>query len=129
MSTSVRTFLDYLLDVETTTDVVFNEEILRNHRLYNENHLPQFEQIIENKLKQWKDFNQKEQSAMADGSKGKPKVEAGNDESSDEWEEDKLTDDQQRAAIQSFEEIQVCLLYQYPYQTSCLYTITGGRTS
>ena len=129
MNTSVRTFVDYLLDVETTSDVIFNEEILRHHRLYNENYLPQFEQIIENKLKQWKDFDQKEQSAMADGSRGKPKVEAGNDESDDEWEEDKFTDDQQRAAIESFEAIQVCLLYRFPYQKSCLHTITGGRTN
>lgn len=129
MSTSVKTFVDYLLNVETTSDEIFDEKIDRNHQLYRENHLPQFEQIIENKLKHWRDFDQKEESAIVDGSRGKPKTEAGDDDSSDEWEEDKFTDDRQEAAVQSFEEIQVRLLFQFPDRKSYLHIITGARTS
>jgi len=105
MNISIQAFIDYLLDVETTSDVIFNEQIIKNEELYNKRYLTRFEQIIKNKLKQWMDVDQIQQSATVHGSKKKPRAE--NDNSDDEWEEDNLTDKQEKEAIEDFEKIQV----------------------
>ena len=107
MDTSVRTFLDYLLDVETTSDVTFNEEVLRNDQFYHKHYLSDFEQIVENKLKQWKDFDQKEPSAIVNKSAKKSQSGTTNDESDDESENDEITEAQQDAAIQDLEGTEV----------------------
>lgn len=105
MNTSIQAFIDYLLDVETTSDIIFNEEIIKNQELYNKRYLTHFEQIINNQLKRWMDVDQIQQSATVHGSKKKPPAE--NDNSDDEWEEDNLTHKQEKEAIESFEKIQV----------------------
>ena len=95
MNISVETLVDYLLDVETTSEVTFNEELIKNKKLYYKHHLARFKQIIDKKLKQWMDFDQSKRSGNT------------NDDSDDEPVEDELKNDtQDEGAMRRFEGVQ-----------------------
>lgn len=118
---SIQAFIEYLLDVETTSELTFNEEIIRNDELYDKHHLPRFEQVIDYKLKQWKDFDYKQRSAIDDGSKRKSQVEGTESESDDEREEDQFTETEQEEVIRRVQEIQVYLDCVFSYKNLFFY--------
>ena len=65
MNNLINTFIEYLLDTQTTSDVLFNETIARKETPYNRRYLSSYEKIIDRKFQQWKDYYQTEQSTIA----------------------------------------------------------------
>lgn len=65
MNNQIETFIDFLLDTETTSDILFSQTILEKDELYHKRYQINFEKIINKKLQQWKDYYEKEQSVIA----------------------------------------------------------------
>jgi hypothetical protein len=61
MNDPVRTFINYLLDTETTSEISFNDDFLSKDILCQEKYLPHFEKLINDKLTQWNDVDQNDQ--------------------------------------------------------------------
>lgn len=79
MTDSINTFVEYLLDTQTTSDVLFNDTIHKEQTFYNRQYLSNYEEILYRKLQQWKDYYEREQRTITE-----PKME---DESSEESSE------------------------------------------
>jgi hypothetical protein len=69
MNNSVEIFIEYLLDTETTSEILFSDDLLKKDILCHKKYLPDFEQLIDNKLKQWKNLEQKDQHTTDDAVK------------------------------------------------------------
>lgn len=52
MSNQIQNFLNYLLDTETTSEIVFIETIQKNHELFHSRYLKDWEQTVFSKLQQ-----------------------------------------------------------------------------
>jgi hypothetical protein len=66
MNNQIKTFIEFLLDTDTTSEVSFSQAILEKHQLYHERHQPLLNTIVNQKLQEWKEFYQKDQRAIAD---------------------------------------------------------------
>ncbi|CAF5188811.1 unnamed protein product, partial [Rotaria sp. Silwood1] len=67
MNDEIQTFVEFLLDTETTSETLFSKAITEKHDLYNNVHNGSiFEKVVDQKLQQWKRYYQKEQGAIAD---------------------------------------------------------------
>ncbi|CAF0759137.1 unnamed protein product [Adineta steineri] len=66
MSDRIQKFVDYLLDTETTSNIVFNQDIKKNNELFHLRYRNDFEQVVNEKLQLWRNINRAEQSAAAD---------------------------------------------------------------
>ncbi len=64
MNNQIGTFIDFLLDTETTSEISFSQAILEKDELYHQRHQSNFEKVLNRKFQQWKDFYHKEQSAI-----------------------------------------------------------------
>ena len=92
MSNEIGTFIEFLLDTETTSEVSFSQAILEKNELFDKVYKSNFENIINQKLKLWKDYYQKEQHAIAD----RIAVNAGVETSDQESETDSDDDDKEK---------------------------------
>ncbi|CAF0855267.1 unnamed protein product [Adineta steineri] len=66
MSDRIQKFVDYLLDTETTSNIVFNQDIKKNNELFHLRYRNDFEQVVNEKLQLWRNINRAEQSVAAD---------------------------------------------------------------
>ncbi|CAF4294279.1 unnamed protein product [Rotaria sp. Silwood2] len=93
MNDEIQTFVEFLLDTETTSETLFSEAITEKQELFNNvRNGSIFEKIVDQKLRQWKSYYQKEQSAIAD----RIAINAGNetsDEGSENESEQELSSD------------------------------------
>ena len=92
----MNTFIDFLLDTETTSDVLFNETIVNKTTYYDRRYLSNYEKIVDRKLQQCKDYYQKEQRAIAE----RLAINAGNEsseESSKSNSEDEVDEEDDKA--------------------------------
>lgn len=103
MNNSINTFIEYLLDTQTTSDVLFNDTILKEQPFYGRRYLFNYEGIINRKFQQWKDYYQKEQRTIAE--RLAPKTENESSEESSESnsednneEEDGVADDDEKSS-------------------------------
>ncbi len=101
MHSQIGTFIEFLLDTETTSEVLFSQAILEKDELYHKRYQSSFETVVNQKLQQWKDFYQKEQCAIAD----RIAINAGNevidDQSESESEQESSSDDEEGTTLQS----------------------------
>jgi hypothetical protein len=66
MNNPVEIFIEYLLDTETTSEISFNDDLLKKDIMCHKEYLSDFEQLIDNKLKQWKNSDQNDKRIIAD---------------------------------------------------------------
>ena len=97
MNNQIQTFIEFLLDTETTSEVSFSEAILEKNEFYHKRHRSIFEKIVDQKIQQWKDFYQKEQNAIAD----RMAINAGNELSDNESDEGSSSDNDEEETPQS----------------------------
>lgn len=91
MTNQIGTFIEFLLDTETTSEISFSQAILENDELYDKRYQNSFERVINQKLQQWKDFYEKEERANAD----RIAINAGSEViDSQSEEEEPLSDDE-----------------------------------
>jgi hypothetical protein len=95
MGDRIRSFLEYLLDTETTSEVVFYEKLHENKELFETRFRSAYESTINVKFDQWKDLDLKERSIVESG----PTTTLDDDDddsSSDQEEDDSIFDDDER---------------------------------
>ena len=66
MDNQIQTFLDFLLDTETTSEVAFSQAIIKQDALYQARYRSIYEKLVDGKLQEWKEFNQKHQNVTTD---------------------------------------------------------------
>ena len=93
MNNQIQTMIDFLLDTETTSEVLFNQTILEKEALYHKRHQASFERVVNQKLQQWKDYDQKKRSVMADRIAISVGNEASGEQSESELEKELSFDD------------------------------------
>lgn len=92
MESEIQTFIEFLLDTEATSEVSFDEAMSEKKQLYDKRYKSVFGKIVEQKLQQWKDCYEKEQSGHADRI-------VTNERFSDESEQDSSTSDDEEEDI------------------------------
>jgi hypothetical protein len=99
MNNQIETFIDFLLDTETTSEISFSQAILKNHELYHQRYQSNFDKVVNQKFQQWKDFYHKEQSAIDN----RIAINAGNvilDNKSESESEQESSDDDEEGKTQ-----------------------------
>ena len=95
MSDRIRSFLEYLLDTETTSEVAFYEKLHENKELLETRFRSAYESTINAKFGQWTDVDLKERSIA----ESRPTTTLDNDDdddsSSDQEEDDSIFDDEE----------------------------------
>ncbi|CAF4706532.1 unnamed protein product [Rotaria sp. Silwood1] len=95
MNEEIQTFVEFLLDTETTSETLFSKAITEKHDLYNNvRNGSIFEKVVDQKLQQWKRYYQKEQGAIADRIAINAGNETSDDESESESEEESSSDNE-----------------------------------
>ena len=97
MNNRIEAFIEFLLDTETTSEVVFSQAILKKHEFYAGRYQSVFAKVVDQKLKHWEDFYQKEQHAVTD----RITTNAGNELSDNKSEEETSSDDEETKTLQS----------------------------
>lgn len=95
---AINTFIEYLLDTQTTSDVSFNEAIARNETLYHRRYLSVYQRILDQKFQQWKEYYHNEHSIMA-----KRIILCGENESSEESSIDDAGEEEDRQPTKSID--------------------------
>ena len=97
----IRTFIDFLLDAETT-EISFYEAISeRNNHFYDEHYRSIFEEIIYQKLQLWKNYHQNEQCAIIGRIVSNTENEDSDTESENSSDQQLLSDNDEGKTFQS----------------------------
>ncbi|CAF0733868.1 unnamed protein product [Adineta steineri] len=64
MNQEINRFLDYLLDTDSTSEIAYHQKILEKDDLYQTQYGSCFEKAVEQKLQQWKEFDQEQQTLL-----------------------------------------------------------------
>ncbi|CAF0901849.1 unnamed protein product [Rotaria sordida] len=95
MNDEIQTFIEFLLDTETTSETLFNQAITEKQELYNNvRNGSIFKKIVDQKFQQWKIYYQKEQSAIANEIALNAGNETSDEESESEYEQESSSDDE-----------------------------------
>jgi len=101
MNSQIGSFIEFLLDTETTSEVSFSQTILEKDELYHKRYQSSFETVVNQKLQQWKDVYQKQQCAIADQIAINAENEVFDNKSDSESEQESSSDDEEENALQS----------------------------
>ncbi|UJR11193.1 hypothetical protein I4U23_015374 [Adineta vaga] len=93
MNQEITRFIDYLLDTNSTSDIAYNQTMLEKNELYQIQYNSSFEEVVDQKLKQWKEFDQKQQISTVTENK------LWNDES--ETDEETSSEDEEKQTSQT----------------------------
>ena len=101
MATHVRAHIAYLLDTETTSELAFDQALLQNKEIYHERNRSILQTIIHGTLEQWKDAEQREQSAAFNRMAVKVNDDTTSDDesSSDEAKNEPVSDSDEHAPV------------------------------
>ena len=86
MNKQINTFIEFLLDTQATSDVLFNETISKDTIFFERQYLLIYQKIVDRKLQQWKDYYQKEQRAIAEQS-SEESSESNSEDDDDDYDE------------------------------------------
>ena len=113
MAKQVQASIAYLLDTESTSESSFEQALLQNNEIYHERNRSILQTIINDKLKQWKDADQREKSATINRMAAK-----ANDDgtSKDESSSDESDSDEQAS-------VHVKRHRASKVSTACIYTL------
>ncbi|CAF0782411.1 unnamed protein product [Didymodactylos carnosus] len=109
MTSRIQTFVEYLLDTETTSEICFSQAIQKHNELFHAHHRTEFEQVITYKLQQWRDTNRTDQGAVTTITSNTG-VEPS--ESSSEEEETSSSDDAEETSVELGQKIVAVALQQ-----------------
>ena len=109
----IETFINFLLDTETTSEIVFNEKLTDNKDFYQEKYRSIFETIIDKKFQLWNQFCQNEQRILEDriatNNSKEPIRSSDNDDDDDDeldFEEDSSSDEnKQRSKVKEKQQV------------------------
>jgi hypothetical protein len=93
INNQIETFIEFLLDTETTSEISFIQAISEKDDLYHERYQTSFEKIVNQKLQQWRDFYQKEQGDIADRISMNARSDVLDNKSESESEQESSSDD------------------------------------
>jgi len=110
----IETFINFLLDTETTSEIVFNEKLTDNKDFYQEKYRSIFETIIDKKFQLWNQFCQNEQRILEDriatNNRKEPIRSSDNDDDDDDeldFEEDSSSDEnKQRSNVKEKQQVE-----------------------
>ena len=100
MHDRIEAFIEFLLDTETTSEIVFSQTILKKHEFYNGRYQSNFAKVVELKLKHWQDFSQNEQHAITDRM-----VTLTENEVSDNESDEEIFDEEETKPMQQKEKV------------------------
>ena len=101
MAKQVQASIAYLLDTESTSELSFEQALRQNNEIYHERNRSILQTIINNKLMQWKDADQREKSATFNrmAPKANDDGTSKDESSSDESKNETMSDSDEQASV------------------------------